>query len=104
MSLWQYQCQQEGSLFYYQHGSKAPPDHILECCPICGSKRIRPIRKFPDLDEQSGQELNSYLHLDELEAEGDPMEKAKAWRKDRYRVFLDGGEVELLTAPSTRQH
>jgi hypothetical protein len=36
--LIQYQCQKEGSLFYYQRGVRVP--HFISCCPICGSTRV----------------------------------------------------------------
>lgn len=50
--LWQFQCQREGTVFYYQHGFN--PSHIVQSCPVCGSKRIELTgRIYPAVDEES---------------------------------------------------
>lgn len=50
MTLYQFMCQKEGSLFYYQHGGNATG--IIDHCPVCGSKRVEPTgRVYPDVDE-----------------------------------------------------
>lgn len=36
--LIQYQCQREGTLFYYQTGVLNP--WFINNCPLCGSKRV----------------------------------------------------------------
>jgi hypothetical protein len=52
MALYQFQCQKEGSIFYYQHGATRPPTHVVGHCPVCGSKRVEPTgRVYPDVDE-----------------------------------------------------
>ena len=38
--LWQFQCQKEGSIFYYQHGSRQSARYLVSHCPICGSKKV----------------------------------------------------------------
>jgi hypothetical protein len=49
--LIQYQCQKEGTLFYYQTGV-VNPSGIVERCPVCGSKRVdRTGREFPPVEE-----------------------------------------------------
>lgn len=41
-------------MFYYQWGGVHPPAyHIVERCPVCGSKRVTIVRGFPDVDEQN---------------------------------------------------
>lgn len=37
--LIQYQCQREGSLFYYQTAVLRPS--FIDHCPVCGSRRVR---------------------------------------------------------------
>ena len=50
--LWQFQCQREGTLFYYQHSTK--PSHMVERCPVCGSSRVELTgRTYPAIDEAS---------------------------------------------------
>jgi|HubBroStandDraft_4_1064222.scaffolds.fasta_scaffold00070_64 hypothetical protein len=51
--LWQYQCGKEGTMFYYQYGGTfRPASHIVERCPVCGSKRVKMTgRKFHDVEE-----------------------------------------------------
>ena len=50
--LYQYQCQKEGSIFYYQHGMKPLPSHIIEFCPVCGNGEVEVTgREYPDVDE-----------------------------------------------------
>ena len=49
--LYQFQCQKEGSLFYYQHGSTHTP-HFIRYCPLCGSSRVEPTgQTFKDVNE-----------------------------------------------------
>lgn len=49
-ALWQFQCQREGTLFYYQHSMK--PSHIVGRCPVCGSSRIALTgRRYMPVDE-----------------------------------------------------
>ena len=49
--LHQLQCMKEGTLFYYQH-SYHNVEHIILCCPVCGSKRVRATgRYFPGVNE-----------------------------------------------------
>lgn len=51
--LHQFQCQKEGSLFYYQHGF-GNPSNIIEFCPVCGHDEVRATgRTFPDVEENS---------------------------------------------------
>ena len=50
--LWQYQCMREGTLFYYVHGLR--PCHLIQRCPVCGSKRLRLTRRFPGINETDG--------------------------------------------------
>ena len=38
MRLVQFQCQKEGTLFYYQTGVMSP--YFITRCPMCGSRRI----------------------------------------------------------------
>lgn len=48
--LIQFQCQREGTLFYYQSSMKRLP--WVMRCPLCGSKRTDETgRRFPDVDE-----------------------------------------------------
>ena len=50
--LYQYQCQEEGTLFYYQHSMKPVPAHIVEFCPVCGTADVAPTgRTYPPVDE-----------------------------------------------------
>lgn len=50
--LYQFQCQKEGTLFYYQHaGNRSTVHAIVHCCPLCQSVRVKAIRAFPDLLE-----------------------------------------------------
>lgn len=51
--LIQFQCQKEGSIFYYQYNGRLP-SHIITRCPVCGSKRVEPTgRVYPDVDESA---------------------------------------------------
>lgn len=73
--LWQYQCLKDGTFFYYQwdSGSGNPPAaHIVECCPVCRSKKIKLTRSFPPVDE----------HDDALLVDG---------RADHAEVYLPNG-------------
>lgn len=41
--LVQFQCEREGTLFYYQnaeHGRTLDVTKMVEYCPLCGSKRV----------------------------------------------------------------
>jgi hypothetical protein len=50
--LFQFQCQKEGSLFYYQSGMRSPAN-LLNHCPLCGSARVLPTgRTYPGVDEE----------------------------------------------------
>ena len=50
--LWQFQCQREGSLFYFQHVSGNTARLMVTRCPICGSKRVKITdRDFKGVDE-----------------------------------------------------
>ena len=73
MKLCQYQCNAEGSLFYYQHGSNPVPTHIVEHCPVCGSKGVALTgREYEPVDEQQplwGPVTRTVVSLDETESE-----------------------------------
>jgi hypothetical protein len=48
--LIQFQCQKEGTLFYYQHIGSGR--HLVRFCPLCGSKRVAVTgRKFTAVRE-----------------------------------------------------
>lgn len=52
--LFQFQCQKEGTLFYYQSGFSyaGSLSGIIRRCPICGSRRIETTgRVFPGVAE-----------------------------------------------------
>ena len=52
MSLHQFQCQKEGTLFYYQHGFTSVPSHLVTFCPLCGHDYVEPTgRTYPDVKE-----------------------------------------------------
>lgn len=56
--LWQFQCMKEGTLFYYQHGNQWSPRHLIERCPLCGSRNVRETgRSYPDVDEHAPTEV-----------------------------------------------
>jgi hypothetical protein len=56
--LVQFQCQKEGSLFYYQHIDVRMARYLARHCPVCGSKRIRATgRIYPAVDERQSGEL-----------------------------------------------
>ena len=58
--LHQFQCQKEGTLFYYQHGNPWSPNYLIEHCPVCGSKRVEPTgRVYPDVDEHKRRNKNT---------------------------------------------
>ncbi len=57
--LWQYQCQKEGTLFYYQAGEFRPASHVVIACPVCRSSRVKVVRVFPAIDEQGGRAFPS---------------------------------------------
>ena len=73
MKLCQYQCNTEGSLFYYQHGSSPVPTHIVEHCPVCGSKGVALTgREYEPVDERQplwGPVARTVIGLDETESE-----------------------------------
>ena len=73
MKLYQYRCDAEGTLFYYQHGSAPPPTHIVETCPVCGAKGVAPTgREYEPVDEQQplwGPVTRTVVGLDETESE-----------------------------------
>jgi len=51
--LVQFQCDKEGTLFYYQTGL-TPSNYstVVDRCPVCGSKCINPTgRTYPAIDE-----------------------------------------------------
>ena len=49
--LIQFQCQKEGSIFYYQHDRQTARS-IVGHCPVCGSKRVKETgRGFNSVDE-----------------------------------------------------
>lgn len=52
--LIQFQCQREGSIFYYQTSIDLPCNRQFVCrCPICGSKRIEETgRTFTPVNER----------------------------------------------------
>lgn len=55
VKLVQFQCEREGTLFYYQHQPRGAAA-VVKCCPICGSKRVTPTgRTFRKLDETRAQ-------------------------------------------------
>lgn len=46
----QFQCQREGTLFYYQTSVRDPS--FIGHCPVCGSKCVEPTgRKFNAVEE-----------------------------------------------------
>jgi hypothetical protein len=51
--LFQFQCQREGTLFYYQSGMQyASSLFFVGRCPVCGSKRVQPTgRTFTAINE-----------------------------------------------------
>lgn len=51
--LYQFQCQKEGSIFYYQRSdSRRVARSIVNRCPICGSTCVELTgREFPEVDE-----------------------------------------------------
>ena len=73
MKLYQYRCDAEGTLFYYQHGSAPPPTHIVETCPVCGTKGVALTgREYEPVDEQQplwGPVTRTVVGLDETESE-----------------------------------
>lgn len=50
-TLVQFQCEKEGTLFYYQHESVQRARTIVARCPVCGSTRVKVLRAFPAIDE-----------------------------------------------------
>ena len=47
--LHQYQCQHEGTLFYYQQETGPVPTHVVEFCPVCGKNNVTPTgQTYPD--------------------------------------------------------
>lgn len=67
-SLVQFQCQKEGTLFYYQTDRIGSLSHIVEYCPVCGSKRIDVTgRQFPALEDESPEILFSTLYRPDVE-------------------------------------
>lgn len=59
MPLHQFQCQAEGTLFYYQHGFNPIPSHLVSNCPVCGCEDVETTgRVYPDLDESAPLEAN----------------------------------------------
>ena len=49
--LIQFQCQKEGTLFYYQHDRQTARS-LVNHCPVCGSKRVQETgRGFNSVDE-----------------------------------------------------
>ena len=58
--LYQFQCQKEGTLFYYQHGCASSATMLVERCPVCGSRRVELIRAFPPVEETGGPEVVDY--------------------------------------------
>jgi hypothetical protein len=69
--LYQFQCQREGTLFYYQHDPRATPNtllYIVDRCPVCGSRRVKLTgREYPGIDEHKdqkrGQSMRNLIHL-----------------------------------------
>ena len=52
LGLHQFQCFDEGTLFYYQHPQAEYARGNVERCPVCGSDRVVPTgRSFPSVDE-----------------------------------------------------
>lgn len=53
--LYQFQCQKEGTLFYYQTtGSRQTARAVVHRCPVCGSKRTDTTgREYPEVDESA---------------------------------------------------
>lgn len=50
--LIQFQCQREGTLFYYQHQNARYARALVRKCPICGSSRVETTgREYRDVDE-----------------------------------------------------
>ena len=58
--LFQFQCQREGTLFYYQHGNTGAAGALVNRCPVCGCKRVLLIRAFPPVDETGGPGVVEY--------------------------------------------
>ena len=55
--LVQFQCQREGTLFYYQH-TRQGARGIVSRCPVCGSKRIVATwREFDAVDENKAWDI-----------------------------------------------
>ena len=117
MKLCQYQCNTEGSLFYYQHGSSPVPTHIVEHCPVCGSKGVALTgREYEPVDERQplwGPVARTVTGLDETESddialevevtfgtpEGEPTDQG-FWESaldhfvsyDNLNAFVQGGD------------
>ena len=52
--LMQFQCQKEGTLFYYQHEERQCA-YLVSHCPVCGSKRVKATgREYAPVDETAG--------------------------------------------------
>ena len=52
MALRQFQCEREGTLFYYQTDLVGSVSGIVSFCPVCGSKRVDETgRRYPNLNE-----------------------------------------------------
>jgi hypothetical protein len=50
--LIQFQCQREGTLFYYQNSASAA--YLITRCPLCGCRRVKATgRTYPAVDEMS---------------------------------------------------
>ena len=63
--LIQFQCNKEGTLFYYQAQSEQYALPIITSCPACRSIRVAPTgRTWPDINESAP------IDLDPFEIEG----------------------------------
>lgn len=53
MTLYQFECLKEHSLFYYQHGGKSTTvGNVVSHCPVCSTTRIRLTgRQYHDVEE-----------------------------------------------------
>lgn len=50
--MYQFQCEKEGTLFYYQHGSRQAARALITHCPVCWSDRVNATgRIYAEVDE-----------------------------------------------------
>ena len=71
--LYQYQCQEEGTLFYYQERNPWTPHHLVDFCPVCGTADVAPTgRVYPAVDERAPPVRDEPARTGPNEPEGTP--------------------------------